>query len=171
MRPASQGPGSTTPALPLGWESNWSRRRGRKRSRLPHVGPGGPSLPAPSGSARRGGAKRQEGGGGSEAASSRHLPSPVSSSYPGHPTPAGNRRGPESRGWRGAETPGLVRQKGEGACCSRTQQLPPPLNRQPQKLLLVGLEVGPPRKEQQRLRLPLQPRPQATPLPRTPPPT
>lgn len=61
--PASQCPGNTPPAFLLGWESNWSRRRRLKRRRRLHVGTGGPSLQAPSGSAWRvgpGGVKRKE---------------------------------------------------------------------------------------------------------------
>lgn len=37
--PLRRAPGNTPPASPLSWESNWSRRRRRERSRRPHVVP------------------------------------------------------------------------------------------------------------------------------------
>lgn len=63
-------------------------------------------------------------------AGSRHLPSPVSSSYPGHPTRAGSPRARVRELERCGDT-GMVRRKEAGACWSRAA---PPGTPQTQEL-------------------------------------
>lgn len=107
------------PAFPLRWGGKWSRRRGRELSRRPHVVSGGPSLWQSEARPGRGAKRRGRGGQSRRAVGT--CPAPVSSSYPGHPTPGLGTTGP---GAAAGET-GSTKRARQRLGSPQTQELSP----------------------------------------------